>query len=299
MSAGKAVMGFSDNNNYRSPVFLAIALHVVLFAALFIHFASKPTTLNNAQSATQIINATVVNQNPSPSKPAPAPAKPAPTPPQPKPVPPTPKPQPATPKPVEQQAAQELATQQAEQKKQAQQKLVEHQNLVAQQVQKELAAEEKKAKAKQRLAAKKAAEQSAKQLLQQELAANPSVAESPAAESKSESKAEAKPAALSAQAQGEIDKYKTLIVQAISQQWIVPDNLTKGLEAKLLVTLAPGGMVVDVKIVKSSGDPVLDRSAQTAVYKASPLPVPADSALFNKFRTINLIVRPEGILAGG
>lgn len=282
--------------NYRLPVFLAIALHLILFLALFIHFANKSSALTAAQPAMQIINATVINQN-LPSAPAPAPVKPTP----PKPV---AKPESKPEKPVvEKQQEQpvekeKIAAEQTVLKKQTQEKVLEQKRLVTEHLQQELAAEEKKAKAKQKLAAKKAAEQAAKQLLQQELAANPT--EEPAAQSsKNDSKAEAKSAAQSAQNQGEIDKYKTLIIQAISQQWIVPDNVTKGLEAKLLVTLAPGGMVVDVKIIKSSGDALLDRSAQTAVYKASPLPVPADSALFNKFRVINLIVRPEGILTGG
>lgn len=283
--------------NYRLPVFLAIALHLILFLALFIHFANKSSALTAAQPAMQIINATVVNQNSlSNLAPIPTPPKPV-TKPQPE-----PKPQPEKPaieKQQEQQIAKEkVVAEQAALKKQAEEKIVEQKHLLAEHLQQELAAEQKKAKAKQKLAAKKAAEQAAKQLLQQELAANPT--EEPAAQSsKNDSKAEAKSATQSAQNQGEIDKYKTLIIQAISQKWIVPDNVTKGLEAKLLVTLAPGGMVVDVKIIKSSGDAVLDRSAQTAVYKASPLPVPADSALFNKFRVINLIVRPEGILTGG
>lgn len=91
------------------------------------------------------------------------------------------------------------------------------------------------------------------------------------------------------------EKYRHLILQAIAQQWIVPPELNKHLETKLAVHLAPGGMVLEVVIVKSSGNPVLDRSAQTAVYKASPLPVPK-KGLFNTFRQINLSVRPEGVL---
>ena len=90
-------------------------------------------------------------------------------------------------------------------------------------------------------------------------------------------------------------KYRHLILQSIAQQWIVPPELNKHLETKLAVHLAPGGMVLEVVIVKSSGNPVLDRSAQTAVYKASPLPVPKNG-LFNTFRQINLTVRPEGVL---
>lgn len=92
------------------------------------------------------------------------------------------------------------------------------------------------------------------------------------------------------------DKYRHLILQAIAQQWIIPPETNKHLETKLTVHLAPGGMVLEVIIVKSSGNPVLDRSAQTAVYKASPLPVPKSSDLFHTFRQINLTVRPEGII---
>lgn len=92
------------------------------------------------------------------------------------------------------------------------------------------------------------------------------------------------------------DKYRHLILQSITQQWIIPPKLNKHLETKLAVRLAPGGMVLEVLIVKSSGNPVLDRSAQTAVYKASPLPVPKNSGLFNSFRQINLTVRPEGVI---
>lgn len=92
------------------------------------------------------------------------------------------------------------------------------------------------------------------------------------------------------------DKYRHLILQAIAQQWIIPPEMNKHLETKLIVHLAPGGMVLEVIIAKSSGNSVLDRSAQTAVYKASPLPVPKNNDLFHTFRQINLTVRPEGVM---
>lgn len=92
------------------------------------------------------------------------------------------------------------------------------------------------------------------------------------------------------------DKYRHLILQAIAQQWIIPPEINKHLETKLVVHLAPGGMVLEVIIIKSSGNAVLDRSAQTAVYKASPLPVPKNNGLFQSFRQINLTVRPEGVI---
>ncbi|WP_218814873.1 cell envelope integrity protein TolA [Rickettsiella endosymbiont of Dermanyssus gallinae] len=92
-------------------------------------------------------------------------------------------------------------------------------------------------------------------------------------------------------------KYRHLILQSIAQQWIIPPDVDKHLETRLAVRLAPGGMVLEVVIIKGSGNAVLDRSAQTAVYKASPLPVPKESGLFNSFRQINLTVRPEGLIS--
>jgi colicin import membrane protein len=97
---------------------------------------------------------------------------------------------------------------------------------------------------------------------------------------------------------GELDKYKSLILNAIGQQWLIPDGSNKELSATLLIRLAPGGMVLNVQVEKSSGDPALDHSAVTAVYKASPLPVPSDTSLFNNFRELSLTVRPENIIEG-
>jgi len=282
------------NNNYRFPILLAILLHAILLVALLIRFTSASDHLANPPPTSNIINATVVNQTstsspqsvvqPQPMKSKVEPSKKiitegfstAAT---------TTKQLPAQ----KQQPVKTIVSPPLDLKKQQQEKLIEHKRLVAEQLKQALAVEQKQAKAKQELAAKNAAEQVAKELMQSELAAT---------DEANKSEAKSVKTASSAQNNGEIDKYKTLIIQAISQQWIIPDDTKKNSEAKLLVTLAPGGMVLNVKIVQSSGDPVLDRSAETAVYKASPLPVPNDGELFNKFRTLNLIVRPEGILTG-
>jgi colicin import membrane protein len=50
--------------------------------------------------------------------------------------------------------------------------------------------------------------------------------------------------------------------------------------------------VAGVRIVQSSGDPVFDRSVESAVYKAAPLPIPPDAALFTYFRQINFVFKP-------
>lgn len=99
------------------------------------------------------------------------------------------------------------------------------------------------------------------------------------------------------QAQGEVNKYKALILQVISDHWIVPVQADKSLYCELLIRVAPGGMVLDVQVTKTSGDPSLDSSARAAVLKSSPLPVPADADAFEAFRKFVLKVKPENILA--
>ncbi len=100
----------------------------------------------------------------------------------------------------------------------------------------------------------------------------------------------------SRQAQGVVDKYKALIIQAISEKWLVPPQSNKKLSSELLIRLAPGGMVLSVDVTKSSGDPALDSSARAAVLKASPLPVPSDTGAFEPFRQFVLKVKPENVI---
>lgn len=100
------------------------------------------------------------------------------------------------------------------------------------------------------------------------------------------------------QSQGEINKYKALILQAISEHWIIPTQANKTLYCELIIRLAPGGVVLDVQITKTSGDPSLDSSARAAVLKASPLPVPPHANDFEPFRQFVLKVKPENILSG-
>lgn len=102
--------------------------------------------------------------------------------------------------------------------------------------------------------------------------------------------------ALAQETQGIVDKYKALILQAIGQHWLVPPNVNKKLSCELLIRVAPGGIVLDVQLIKSSGDEALDHSARTAVFKASPLPVPTETDAFAAFREFVLKVKPENVL---
>jgi len=129
---------------------------------------------------------------------------------------------------------------------------------------KRIAAEKKrKAEEKKRLAAEKKRKQEAAQR-QQELARQ--------LEAEERAQAEAK-------ANREIDRYLVLIRQKVARNWLKPAGSSKGLVSKVKVRLIPGGEVIDVKIIKSSGNAVYDRSVEGAVRKASPLPLPKDPAI--------------------
>lgn len=98
---------------------------------------------------------------------------------------------------------------------------------------------------------------------------------------------------------GEFDEYAAKIKQAISAQWVVPDGLSANTGCKLLIKIAPGGMVLDIITIESSGDgEMLERSAKAAVTKAAPLPVPQDLNAFDRFREIKLNFNPSGVVGG-
>lgn len=100
----------------------------------------------------------------------------------------------------------------------------------------------------------------------------------------------------SRQAQGEINKYKALILQAISERWLIPPQVNKKAYCELMIHIAPSGRVLEVHITKTSGDPALDSSARAAVLKASPLPVPTDTGAFTPFKQFVLKMKPENAL---
>jgi colicin import membrane protein len=154
-------------------------------------------------------------------------------------------------------------------------------------IEKKLEQEKKKALEKQILKKQHelleaAAEQNKQEALKEAQAAKERAAEQAAID-----------AAHRAKMAGVVDKYKAMILNAISHQWILPDHVAPGVSSQFRIRLAPNGAVLEVSLLRSSGDVILDRSAQTAIYKASPLPVPADQASFEVFREISLTVRPE------
>jgi len=99
-------------------------------------------------------------------------------------------------------------------------------------------------------------------------------------------------AAEQARASGIVNEYVGYIADKVRRNWLRPPGSPQGLSCEVQVSLIPGGDVSRVRITRSSGDPIFDRSVETAVYKAKPLPLPPDSSLFNYFREIRFVFKP-------
>ena len=100
-------------------------------------------------------------------------------------------------------------------------------------------------------------------------------------------------AAAANRAKREIANAKVLIQQKVNRSWLRPAATAQGLSCRIQVKLIPGGDVVEARVIRSSGNPAFDRSAEIAVRKASPLPLPTDPGLFSLFRNFDFEFRPD------
>jgi colicin import membrane protein len=96
--------------------------------------------------------------------------------------------------------------------------------------------------------------------------------------------------AASVAASGVVDQYRAVLEQAIERSWIRPPSALPGLVCTLHVTQAPGGTVLDVRLGSCNGDAAVRESITNAVFRASPLPAPADPRAFA--RSLEIVFRP-------
>ena len=91
----------------------------------------------------------------------------------------------------------------------------------------------------------------------------------------------------------EILKYTSRITSSIENRFN-RTNLKEGLSCKILIRMNEDGKVIESTIVETSGNGLFDQRAEKAVYSASPLPVPSDRKLFNKYmrRGIKITFEP-------
>lgn len=81
-------------------------------------------------------------------------------------------------------------------------------------------------------------------------------------------------------------QYVALITLKIQNNWIKPPTAPDDLKCTLDVQQVPGGAVVNAQVTRCNGDDAVRQSIVTAVLKASPLPPPPDTSLFDR----NLVI---------
>ena len=109
---------------------------------------------------------------------------------------------------------------------------------------------------------------------------------------------EAEAAELIATADEMSASFSALIQRTVISYWSPPPSARNGMECELEVQLVPTGEVVGIRVIRSSGNPAFDSSAENAVRKAGAFPElqKLPSAEFErKFRRLYLIFRPEDL----
>tara|TARA_B100000029_G_scaffold498590_1_gene567640 strand:- start:909 stop:1514 length:606 start_codon:yes stop_codon:yes gene_type:complete len=93
----------------------------------------------------------------------------------------------------------------------------------------------------------------------------------------------------------EISLFSGIIQNQVMQVWQQPSSARTGLSVELLIKLVPTGEIIDVKLLKSSGNLAFDNSALNAVEKLSKFEdLNMGRKLFdNHFRNFTLVFNPK------
>ena len=190
-----------------------------------------------------------------------------------------------------------------EKKKQAEikkKKVAEQKRKQEQQKKKALAEKKKKAA---ELEKKKLAEQKRKQQQKEKALAEKKKREAKARQAVADAKRRKAEAELVAKIEGErvageaataLGLAVGRIAAAVDSNWIQPQSATFGLKALIEVNVGRGGVVLSARVVESSGSPFFDRSAELAVRKASPLPIPTDPRYYQHIKIFRFNFDPNG-----
>lgn len=89
-----------------------------------------------------------------------------------------------------------------------------------------------------------------------------------------------------------VDEYTGKIVSKIRRNIVMPPDVADEARAEFLVTLLPGGTVLSARLTRSSGNAAYDNAVERAILKSQPLPLPANVAMFSRFRELELVFRP-------
>jgi len=74
-----------------------------------------------------------------------------------------------------------------------------------------------------------------------------------------------------------ISSYSSQIKQAINAVRTIPPGTERWRKTRVNIKLSAVGDVIDISVIESSGNAIYDRSVETAIRQASPLPIAAES----------------------
>lgn len=81
--------------------------------------------------------------------------------------------------------------------------------------------------------------------------------------------------------------WAALVTRHIQKNWIRPTGSNEEFLCLVEVVLLPDGTVTSARVVQSCGNPVLNKSVEDAVFRSSPIPRPANPAVFDRNLKIN------------
>jgi colicin import membrane protein len=279
---------------------LALLVHLaciaVMFVGLFWTKAARPISIPGPVIEAELVGPVGAPKPQAAARPKPAPPKPEPPAPKPLEPKPEPPPQPQRNDAIEREKIAELAQQQAEQAQKAQEEKHRQEQVELREQQQREAAERERMKQLEDIRKQREAAEKKRKLEQEKLAqlndlqktqakAKPTPPEVPAAE-QARSGMAGQDDSLAAQ-------YYAAIQNAVTQNWLRPDNAPAGLRCTLHIVQIPGGDVLSVEIANPcNADPQTRTSIEQAVRRAAPLPYKGYEKVFQ--RTINFNFTYDG-----
>ena len=266
---------FSDKlRAYVLAALIHLLVAAFLLAGLFWTASTAKPTI-----AGPVIEAELVGLTAAP-KPRASPRPPAPKPPAPKPPEPTPTPTPPAPTrndQIEREKVAEMAQEKAEQEKRAQEEKQHQEQILLEQREREnlkkleeIRKQREAADRKLKLEREKLAQM--KDLQKKPAPETPAVPEAPVAKTG----AAGTDTSLAAE-------YFAAIQNAVTQNWLRPDNAQPGLRCMLRIVQIPGGDVIGVQISSPcNADPQTRNSIEQAVKRATPLPYKGYEKVFQR-----------------
>ena len=82
------------------------------------------------------------------------------------------------------------------------------------------------------------------------------------------------------------------IKEQVEKNWSEPGDFS-GLSVAFFVKVDRQGNVLSVKMTRSSGNARLDESAENAIFKPSPLPIPGEARFYEYLKEFTFVFKPE------